>query len=143
MQEEQKSLGVSCDSQSVLISSSAKKKKYVEPKCFQCGQIGHICRNCIRASANQKEQAESSGKLTHNAKTANEHDPKELLSTEEADSVFAASSSSQSEIVKWLLDSGASRSANWYTKNFNIPKRLDWAMVEQSMLLVMVKVYFM
>ncbi len=111
VQEEQKRLGVSSDSQSALISSSAKKTKYVprkQLKCFGCGQIGHIRRNCTRASANRKEQADSSVKLTHNAKTANEHDPKESLSTEEADSVFAASSSSQSEIGKWLIDSGAS-----------------------------------
>ena len=70
----------------------SKPHRQWKPRCFACGQIGHIQRNCRKSHENKHKST-----VKHNAKPAKEMHMEGVLT--------ASSDSSITE--EWLIDSGA------------------------------------
>ena len=90
-------------------------QKRKPPKCWTCGEVGHIQRFCSKQKA----------KTEHGAKMSNEDDVK---SSDDTEGAFPASTKVPQE--KWLVDSGASShmtpDRKYFTeyRSFSTPERV-------------------
>lgn len=88
-------------SSSALVKEQEGNGSHWEPKCYACGETGHVRRDCPRS---KKKKQWNSSRPQHKAK------PAEMISSEsesEGAGVFAASTGS-TKMMRWLIDSGAS-----------------------------------
>ena len=97
-------------SSSAMVSSQHKSWK---PRCYTCGQIGHLRRDCT----NRKEQGNHGA--DHKARTAEEgcsSKPDTAEFDDNSDNVGAFTASTDSiphRMDKWLVDLGASSHMTW------------------------------